>query len=80
MELIAEVKDYYMILFSSWFTYYMILFSLGRAKTLNLIIQTLKYYEDIYGQMVNGDKSHIMIYPNAFDTTRDIIKRITGFK
>ena len=29
--------------------------------------------------MVNGDKSHFIIHPNAFDTTRDIIKRITRF-
>lgn len=57
-----------------------ILFSSRRAKTLKLIMQTLKYYEDISNEMVDGDKRHFMIHPNAFDTTRDRIKRITGFK
>lgn len=51
------------------------LFTSGRAKTLYLIMQTLKDYEDISCQMVNGDKCHFMVYPNVFDTTRDRIKK-----
>ena len=43
-------------------------------------MQTLKYYEDISNEMVNGDKSHFIIHPNAFDTRRDIIKRIIGLR
>lgn len=55
-------------------------FSLGKAKNLKLIRETFKYYEDIFGQMVNGNKWQFMIHPNAFDTTRDGIKRTTGFR
>lgn len=43
-------------------------------------MQTLKNFEEISGQMVGGEKSHFMINPNAFDTTRDRIKRITAFR
>ena len=57
-----------------------ILFTLGKAKTLNLMMQTLKDYEDISCQMVNGDKCHFMVYPNVFDTTRDRIKKIIRFR
>ena len=69
-----------------WWWYHFVLFKKGQnseahhGKTLKLIMQTLKYYEDISNEMVDGDKRHFMIHPNAFDTTRDRIKRITGFK
>ena len=57
-----------------------ILFTSGRCKTLELLMDTLKKYENISGQLINGDKSHFLIHPNAFNSTRDRIKRLTGFK
>ncbi|XP_049378041.1 uncharacterized protein LOC125842768 [Solanum stenotomum] len=57
-----------------------ILFSSGRQKTLKLIMQTLNLYEETSGQLVNTDKSHFMVHPNAFNNTRDRIKMITGFR
>ncbi|XP_049348952.1 uncharacterized protein LOC125813502 [Solanum verrucosum] len=57
-----------------------ILFTSGRQRTLKLIMQTLSSYEETSGQLVNTDKSHFMVHSNAFNSTRDRIKRITGFK
>lgn len=57
-----------------------ILFTSRRHKTLKLITQTLKSYEEVSGQMENKDKSHFMIHFNAFNNTRDRIQRVTGFK
>lgn len=42
-----------------------ILLSSSWTKTLKLIMQTLEDYELTYGQLVNGDKSHLMIHSNA---------------
>nr|XP_019067280.1 uncharacterized protein LOC109119268 [Solanum lycopersicum] len=57
-----------------------ILFTSGRCKTLRLLMNTLKEYEMISGQLINGDKSHFMLHSNAFNSTRDRIKRLTSFK
>ncbi|XP_049359576.1 uncharacterized protein LOC125824269 [Solanum verrucosum] len=57
-----------------------IIFTLGRKKFLKLIMHSLKTYEETSGQLVNKDKSHFMIHSNAFNITRDTIKRTTGFK
>ena len=43
-------------------------------------MNTLKEYEKISGQLINGDKSHFMLHSSAFNSTRDRIKRLTGFK
>ncbi|XP_015084239.1 uncharacterized protein LOC107027648 [Solanum pennellii] len=57
-----------------------ILFTSGRCKTLKLLMNTLKEYEKISGQLINGDKSHFMLHSSAFNSTRGRIKRLTGFK
>ncbi|XP_015057525.1 uncharacterized protein LOC107003747 [Solanum pennellii] len=57
-----------------------ILFTSGRCKTLKILMDTLKEYEKISGQLINGDKIHFMLHPSAFNSTRDRIKRLTGFK
>ncbi|XP_015160335.1 uncharacterized protein [Solanum tuberosum] len=57
-----------------------ILFTSGRQKTLKLIMQTLQSYEQSSGQLVNTDKSHFMVHSCAFNSTKDRIKRITGFR
>ncbi|XP_049388167.1 uncharacterized protein LOC125852491 [Solanum stenotomum] len=57
-----------------------ILFTSGRQKTLQLILQTLKVYEETPGQLINTDQSHLMVHTSAFNSTRDRIKRITGFR
>ncbi|XP_015159877.1 uncharacterized protein [Solanum tuberosum] len=57
-----------------------IIFTSGRKKSLELIMYTLNIYEETSGQLVNKDKSHFMVHSNAFNSTRDRIKRITGFK
>ncbi|XP_015160416.1 uncharacterized protein [Solanum tuberosum] len=57
-----------------------ILFTSGRQKTLKLIMQTLNSYEETSGQLINRDKSHFMVHSCAFNSTRDRIKKITGFK
>ena len=44
------------------------------------IMNTLKEYKNTYGQLINRDKSHFMLHSNAFTSTRDRIKRLTGFK
>ena len=41
---------------------------------------TLREYENTSGQLINGDKSHFMLHSNAFNSTRDRIKRLTSFK
>lgn len=57
-----------------------IVFTSGRTKTLKLILQTLKEYEETTGQMINSDKSHFLVHLIVFKVTKDSIKRITGFK
>ncbi|XP_049399716.1 uncharacterized protein LOC125863741 [Solanum stenotomum] len=57
-----------------------ILFTSGRQKTLQLIMQTLQSYEQSSGQSVNTEKSHFMVHSSAFNSTKDRIKRITGFR
>ena len=57
-----------------------ILFTFGRCKTLKILINTLNEYENTSGQLINGYKSHFMLNSNAFTSTRDRIKRLTGFK
>ena len=57
-----------------------ILFTSGRSRTLKLLMNTLKVYEETSGQLINGDKSHFMLHPRAFNSTRDRIKKLTGFK
>lgn len=57
-----------------------ILFTSGRQKTLRLIMKTLKIYEETSGQLVNTDKSHFMVHPNAFNSTKERIKRLTAFR
>ena len=42
-------------------------------------METLKEYEDTSGQLTNGYKSHFMLHSNAFNRTRDRIKRLTYF-
>ena len=56
-----------------------ILFTSGRCKTLILLMETLKEYEDTSGQLTNGYKSHFMLHSNDFNRTRDRIKRLTSF-
>ena len=56
------------------------LFTSGRGKTLKHLMATLKEYEDTFGKIINGDKRHFMLLSNAFNSTRDIFKRLTGFK
>ena len=41
---------------------------------------TLKEYENISGQLINGDKSHFMLQSNLFNSTRERIQRLTSFK
>jgi len=43
-------------------------------------MQTLHTYEETSGQLVNKDRSHFLIHFNAFNSTRDRIKRLTSFK
>ena len=57
-----------------------ILFTSGRTKTLQLILQNLKDYEETSGQMINSDTSHFLVHMNVFNSTKDKIRRITGFK
>ena len=57
-----------------------ILFTSGRVKSLQLIMQTLKTYQDTFVQLINCDKSNFMVHQNAFESTNDRIKRNTGFK
>ena len=57
-----------------------ILFISGRCRTLKILMNTLKEYENTFVQLINGDKSHFMLHSNAFTSTRDRIKRLTGFK
>lgn len=57
-----------------------ILFTSGRAKSLQFNIQTLRTYEDTYGQWINCEKSHFMVHQSVFDNTKDRIKRITRLK
>ena len=56
-----------------------ILFTSGRCKTLILLMETLKEYEDTSGQLTNGYKSHFMLHSNDFNRTRDRIKKMTSF-
>ncbi|KAH0646562.1 hypothetical protein KY284_034446 [Solanum tuberosum] len=56
-----------------------IIFTSGRKDSLKLIMQTLTTYEKISGQLINKDKSHFLLHPNAFRTTCNRIKRYTGF-
>ena len=62
------------------FTDDIILFTSVRCWTLKLLMATLKEYGDTSGKLFNGDKIHFMLHSNAFNSTRDIIKRLTGFK
>ncbi|KAH0710893.1 hypothetical protein KY284_012320 [Solanum tuberosum] len=62
------------------FTDDIIIFTSGEQKSLNLIMHTLNTYEETSGQMINKAKSLFMVHSNAFKSTKDIIKRITGFK
>ena len=55
-----------------------ILFNSGRCKTLKLLMTTLKEYENTSGPLTNGEKSHFMEHSNAFNSTKDRIKRLTG--
>ena len=57
-----------------------ILFKSGKCKTLKLLMDTLKEYEDTFGQLINGDKIHVMLHSNDFNSTRDRIMRLTDFK
>ncbi|KAK6782003.1 hypothetical protein RDI58_019799 [Solanum bulbocastanum] len=57
-----------------------ILFTSGRQKTLQLVMQTLNVYEKTSGQQVNKDKSHFIIHSSTFTSTRDRIKKVTGYK
>ena len=57
-----------------------ILFIFGRCKTLKCLMATLNKYEDSSGQLINGDKSHFILHYNSFNSTRDRIKTLTGFK
>ena len=57
-----------------------ILFTSGRCKSLKLIMASLMEYEDTFGQLINWDKSHVMLHCNAFNSTSDRIKRLTCFK
>ena len=57
-----------------------ILFTSGRSKTLKLLMYTLREYEKVSGQLINGDKSNFMLHPSAFSSTKDRIRRLTGFK
>lgn len=56
-----------------------IFFTLGRVKHLQLTMQTLRPYENASVQLINFEKSHFMVHQNVFDSTKDIIKRITDF-
>lgn len=55
-----------------------ILFTSGRCKPINIIMHTLKTYEERFGKLINGDKSHFMVHYNAFNNTIDRIIRYTG--
>ncbi|XP_049410619.1 uncharacterized protein LOC125873814 [Solanum stenotomum] len=54
-----------------------IVFTSGRKKSLELIMQTLNIYEETSGQLLNKDKSQFLVHSNAFNSTKDMIKRIT---
>ncbi|KAK6789568.1 hypothetical protein RDI58_013368 [Solanum bulbocastanum] len=56
-----------------------IIFTLGRQHYLKLIMKTLATYERVSGQLINKDKSHFLLHPNALKTTNDRIKKYTGF-
>ena len=43
-------------------------------------MDTLKEYEDTFRQLINGDKIHVMLHSNDFNSTRDRIMRLTDFK
>ena len=57
------------------FVYDIILFTSGRCKTLKILMNTLKEYENTSGQLINGDKIHFMLHSNAFTSTKDRIKK-----
>ncbi|XP_069151845.1 uncharacterized protein [Solanum lycopersicum] len=42
-------------------------------------METLKQYEDTFVKLINGNKSRFMLHSNAFNRTRDRIKRLTYF-
>ncbi|KAG5605800.1 hypothetical protein H5410_027292 [Solanum commersonii] len=52
----------------------------GVDKVINENAITCVPRMETSGQLVNTDKSHFLVHPNAFNSTRDRIKRITGFK
>ena len=52
-----------------------ILFISGRCRTLKILMNTLKEYENTFVQLINGDKSHFMLHSNAFTSTKDRIKK-----
>ena len=56
-----------------------ILFSSGRLKTPKLIMKALNSYEDTSGHVINRDKIHFMVHSNSFNSTKERIKRITGY-
>lgn len=56
-----------------------IFFTSGRWKTLKVVMATLKEYEETSGQL-NREKSHFMLNSNTLNSTRDKIRRLTGFK
>ena len=57
-----------------------ILFTSRKCKSLKLFMTTLKEHENTSGQLINGEKSNFVLHSNAFNSTRDRIKRLTGFK
>lgn len=57
----------------------MIIFTTGRRYTLRLIMKTLAAYEDVSGQLINKDKSHLLI-DKAFPSTVSRIEWEIGFQ
>ena len=39
--------------------------------SLKLIMQTLGTFEDTSGQLINSEKTPIMVHKNVFDTTKE---------
>lgn len=56
-----------------------ILFTLGRCKTLKILMQTLKEYENTSWKLINAYKIHFMLHSNAFNYIIDSIKTLIGF-
>ena len=55
-----------------------ILFTSGRAKSLKLIMQTLKTDKDSSSQLIKSENSHFVVHNNVFDKKKRELKGSLG--